>query len=486
MLKNPANDRNYGKEQLCFRDFTRERERINPLGVPAEGEKVLKSTPSIKEMTSSFVDASSNTEPKVAGGERNLNPPKAVTGEVDLQEEPAPTGDQSGPSAPPVPKTAKQLAAKRNQERVKSILLLAIPDEYLLKFHNVPDAKSLWEAIKSRFGGNEESKKMKISSIFKSLPLHWSQIALIMRNKPDIDQTNIDDLYNNLRVYEDEMKRTISFIYPVPDEVMCFSLHNRHRSSNLKMRTCQQDCMKMDLEELDLDGSSNVGVYNCHMKGGILLWECNSRRKSREKALMVIMEEECLSKMELHPQAMVAQDEPLNDTYETPKHTQKVFANMRSKGKSFSGRVTPLFAYMLVPQVVEGEGLGQPSEPQSPPSTAPSSQKGQKIGSSDRPRCQEAIGGVIAHTRSERASKYSYDSPLPGVNTPGSDEERIEHQELTDNIPPTPHDLPLSGGYTPGSDEGRPDLHELMDICRNQVITSLHTLLHGLNKRERN
>ncbi|GKF16907.1 hypothetical protein Tco_0061825, partial [Tanacetum coccineum] len=71
-------------------------------------------------------------------------------------------------SAPPAPKTAKQLAAKRNQERVKSILLLAIPDEYLLaipdeyllKFHNVADAKSLWEAIKSRFGGNEESKKM--------------------------------------------------------------------------------------------------------------------------------------------------------------------------------------------------------------------------------------------------------------------------------------------------------------------------------------
>ncbi|GJV18204.1 retrovirus-related pol polyprotein from transposon TNT 1-94 [Tanacetum coccineum] len=48
--------------------------------------------------------------------------------------------------------TAKQLAARRNQEKVKSILLLAIPDEYLLKFHNVIDAKSLWEAIKSRFG----------------------------------------------------------------------------------------------------------------------------------------------------------------------------------------------------------------------------------------------------------------------------------------------------------------------------------------------
>ncbi|GKA19275.1 putative ribonuclease H-like domain-containing protein [Tanacetum coccineum] len=85
--------------------------------------------------------------------------------------------------------------------------------------------------------------------------------------------------------------------------------------------------------------------------------------------------------------------------------------------------------------------------------------------SGDRPRCQEAIGGVIAQTRYERASKHSYDSPLPGVNTPGSDEERIEHQELTDNIPPTPYDSPLSGGYTPGSDEGRPDIHELMAIC---------------------
>ncbi|GJT09166.1 putative ribonuclease H-like domain-containing protein [Tanacetum coccineum] len=71
----------------------------------------------------------------------------------DLEEEPAPTGETS---APPAPKTAKQLAAKRNQERVKSILLLAIPDEYLLKFHNVSDAKSLCEELASP-GSNSSS-----------------------------------------------------------------------------------------------------------------------------------------------------------------------------------------------------------------------------------------------------------------------------------------------------------------------------------------
>ncbi|GJS63908.1 hypothetical protein Tco_0678472 [Tanacetum coccineum] len=78
----------------------------------------------------------------------------------DLEEEVALIGEQSSPPDPPAPKTTKQLTARRNQERVKSILLLAILDEYLLKFYNVPDAKSLWATIKSKFGGNEESKKM--------------------------------------------------------------------------------------------------------------------------------------------------------------------------------------------------------------------------------------------------------------------------------------------------------------------------------------
>ncbi|GKE43896.1 hypothetical protein Tco_1471180, partial [Tanacetum coccineum] len=136
----------------------------------------------------------------------------------DLEEEPAPTGETSGP---PAPKTGKQLAANRNQERFKSILLLPIPDEYLLKFHNVADAKSLWKAIKSRFAGNVESKKMQKNvhgapiskedinqKFLRSLPPLWNQIALIMRNKSDIDEIDIDDLYNNLRVYEDKLKRS--------------------------------------------------------------------------------------------------------------------------------------------------------------------------------------------------------------------------------------------------------------------------------------
>ncbi|GJT57935.1 hypothetical protein Tco_0992989 [Tanacetum coccineum] len=91
----------------------------------------------------------------------------------------------------------------------------------------------------------------------------------------------------------------------------------------------------------------------------------------------------------------------------------------------------------------------------------------QEIGLGDRPMYQEAIGGAIAQTKSERASKHSYDSPLPGVNTPRSNEESNEQRDLTDFIPTTPHDSPLSGGHTPRSDEGRPNINELMAIYTN-------------------
>ncbi|GJZ40905.1 putative ribonuclease H-like domain-containing protein [Tanacetum coccineum] len=69
-------------------------------------------------------------------------------------------------------------------------------------------AKSLWAAISIRFQklisqlevhAAPVSKEDINQKFLRSLPPSWSQIALIMRNKPDIDQTDIDDLYNNLR-----------------------------------------------------------------------------------------------------------------------------------------------------------------------------------------------------------------------------------------------------------------------------------------------
>ncbi|GKB78333.1 putative ribonuclease H-like domain-containing protein [Tanacetum coccineum] len=58
------------------------------------------------------------------------------------------------------PKTAEEILAREKERKARTTLLMAIPEDHLAKFHKMTDAKEMWDAIKSRFGGNDESKKM--------------------------------------------------------------------------------------------------------------------------------------------------------------------------------------------------------------------------------------------------------------------------------------------------------------------------------------
>nr|GEW88895.1 uncharacterized mitochondrial protein AtMg00810-like [Tanacetum cinerariifolium] len=156
----------------------------------------------------------------------------------------------------------------------------------------------------------------------------------------------------------------------------------------------------------------------------------------------------------------IALAEPFNDVYLAPVHTKKVFTNMKRQNKDFSGKITPLFASMLVLQVVKGEGLGQPFEPQQPSSTAPPSHEEQVTTIASQPQ--------KAHIPRSTAT---LDEPSPqGTsledNTTRSGEDSMaHHDDLTYFEPSTPCDSPLSRGRMPGSDEGRPNIHESMVIC---------------------
>ncbi|GJR67796.1 ribonuclease H-like domain-containing protein, partial [Tanacetum coccineum] len=138
----------------------------------------------------------------------------------------------------------------------------------------------------------------------RSLPPSWSQIALIMRNKPDIDQTDIDDLYNNLRVYEDEMKRSSSSTSN-SQNLAFLSSENTSRtnevstaSGNFGVNTAggtnsssqvsstpgaDEVIDKDDLEELDLRWQSKIECYNCHRKGHFAR-ECRSGRNQGRRS----------------------------------------------------------------------------------------------------------------------------------------------------------------------------------------------------------
>ncbi|GJY15959.1 hypothetical protein Tco_0386381 [Tanacetum coccineum] len=79
---------------------------------------------------------------------------------------PAIASASAGTEGPIPPKTAKQKLARKNELKAKSTLMLAIPNEHLLKFHACKEGQSPRESIKNC----------------------------------------MDDLYNNLKVCESEIK----------------------------------------------------------------------------------------------------------------------------------------------------------------------------------------------------------------------------------------------------------------------------------------
>ncbi|GJS09837.1 putative reverse transcriptase domain-containing protein, partial [Tanacetum coccineum] len=148
------------------------------------------------------------------------------------------------------PTTAEEKLARKNELKARGTLLMALPIEHQLKFNSYKNAKSLMEAIEKRLGGNKESKKVQKTllkqqyenfngkssegldqiydrlqkfirqleihgetisqedvnlKLLRSLPSEWKTHTLIWRNKPDLETLSMDDLYNNLKIYEAEI-----------------------------------------------------------------------------------------------------------------------------------------------------------------------------------------------------------------------------------------------------------------------------------------
>nr|GEW64494.1 hypothetical protein [Tanacetum cinerariifolium] len=107
--------------------------------------------------------------------------------------------------------------------QARGILLMALPDKHQLKFNIHKDAKSLMEAIEKRFGGNKETKKVQktllnqqyenftgsssesLDQIHDRLQKLISQLEIL-----DLKDQSFDDRFNNLKIYEAEVKSSSS------------------------------------------------------------------------------------------------------------------------------------------------------------------------------------------------------------------------------------------------------------------------------------
>nr|GEX51664.1 hypothetical protein [Tanacetum cinerariifolium] len=153
------------------------------------------------------------------------------------------------------PVTIEEKAKKKNDVKPKSMLLMALPNEHLMTFHQDKDAKTLFAAIETRFSRNEAAKKtqktllkqlyknlsatsiesldlifnrlrklvsqLAVLGVFfsqedlnlkflRSLPSEWNSHVMVWRNKSDLDTMNLNDLYNNFKIVEQEVRGTTS------------------------------------------------------------------------------------------------------------------------------------------------------------------------------------------------------------------------------------------------------------------------------------
>ncbi|GJX77327.1 hypothetical protein Tco_0324138 [Tanacetum coccineum] len=83
---------------------------------------------------------------------------------------------------------------------------MGIPNEHQLKFNSIKDAKSLLQAVEKSFHSIlQEDVNQKF---LRSLSPEWNTHTIVWRNKPEIDTLSLDDFYNNLKIYEPEVKGT--------------------------------------------------------------------------------------------------------------------------------------------------------------------------------------------------------------------------------------------------------------------------------------
>ncbi|GJU06872.1 hypothetical protein Tco_1123302 [Tanacetum coccineum] len=129
--------------------------------------------------------------------------------------------------------SAEDKAQRRLEVKARSTLMMGIPNEHQLKFNSIKDAKLLQKLVSQlELLGEKLSQEDVNHKLLRSLSPEWNTYAVVWRNKVDLDTMSMDDLYNNLKVYELEVKRISSSSSNTQNMAFVSSSNNNTSSSN--------------------------------------------------------------------------------------------------------------------------------------------------------------------------------------------------------------------------------------------------------------
>nr|GEW26354.1 putative reverse transcriptase domain-containing protein [Tanacetum cinerariifolium] len=320
---------------------------------------------------------------------------------------PAPTRVIEGVLQPIAPTTAEQRLARKNELKARGTLLMALPDKHQLKFNTQKDAKTLMEVIEKRLQkliSQLEILKESLSQedinlkFLRSLTSEWRTHTLIWRNKTDLEEQSLDDLFNRLKIYEAKVKSssyTSTFIQNIAfvsssntdstNEPISAAASVSVISAKIPVSIDADDLEEMDLKwlmamlivrarrflqktgrNLGANGPTSMGFdmskvecYNCHRKGHFARecsydWSFQAEEEPTNYALMAFSSSSSSSDNELRDNALIVLRQNLEKAEQERDDLKLKLEKFQTSSKNLSE--------LLTSQINDKTGLGYNSQ----------------------------------------------------------------------------------------------------------------------------
>ncbi|KAL6542564.1 hypothetical protein OROMI_024166 [Orobanche minor] len=156
-----------------------------------------------------------------------------------------------------IPITNEEKVKLKNDNKARSVQLMALPYEHQITFDQYVDAKSMFKAIEACFGGNAATRRTQktllkqsyenfiasssesLDSVFnrlqklvsqlavlgvptstedlnlkflRCLPAEWEMHVVVWMNKPEIYTMSFNELYNNFKIVELSVKKKVGMV----------------------------------------------------------------------------------------------------------------------------------------------------------------------------------------------------------------------------------------------------------------------------------
>ncbi|GJZ67518.1 hypothetical protein Tco_0630758 [Tanacetum coccineum] len=182
-----------------------------------------------------------------------------------------------------VPVTAEEKIKKKNDVKARSLLLMALPNEHQLTFKSLDSIFNRLQKLVSMLAilGVVITPEDLNLKFLRSLPPEWNTHVVVWMNKADIETISIDDLYNNFKIIEQKVKKSVGA--STGTQNMAF-MTNPSTSSTNEVNTSNSACKNLNGSKLlqqDLEQIHEDDLEAMDLKWQLSLLSMRAKRECR-------------------------------------------------------------------------------------------------------------------------------------------------------------------------------------------------------------